>query len=262
MSSKSQNNKNINRRCDPSLFKTECVVLSDGGVGKVEKVEKGLNKLTKLGVEKKEKVTKEKKEKVKKESKPKKEKVQHTVEPFIISSSYIEQLKRERFTRNKDDPRTIQNMQRTLAFEKFENKEKLHSNLMCTKACKRVLKREHHKSYGVCNYPDCSFAHSLQQFRFADCVFGEYCRKPDCGFKHASESAAEYCKRTGKTIPDLPETHEQSYQPKPFVKRDNQSRQETNKEKNEKKIRPVFKPVRPVIPKRNFNKENSRFYKK
>lgn len=78
-----------------------------------------------------------------------------------------------------------------------------------TQPCAFVERKGYPDSFGICSRKSCSYAHSLQELRFASCNFGDGCyRQFDndriCTFKHPSETIDEYYTRIGKKVPYLP----------------------------------------------------------
>lgn len=117
---------------------------------------------------------------------------------FRVATSYAEYLAYEA---NK-----TQNENRSKGFERLENQHELASTLKYTKPCRNVAKVN--GVYGVCTRPICTFAHSLTELQVPQCAFGNYCRLPNCRFSHPGESKERYYERTGISVPDLPETSE------------------------------------------------------
>jgi len=89
----------------------------------------------------------------------------------------------------------------------------------CTKACTRALLQENGR-YGVCTKPSCTFAHSLDELRDTMCRFDASCRTINgtrrndwtidtsnvCKYRHSIESKEAWFRRTGQSIPALPQT--------------------------------------------------------
>ena len=98
--------------------------------------------------------------------------------------------------------------------------EEMIAKFKCTKPCDRVVRilknPEGHPigPHGVCTREQCTFAHSMQEFRLVPCRFGDRCYKDDCYFFHPEETVATYHKRMGKEMPDLPQTGEGVRKPK------------------------------------------------
>lgn len=105
--------------------------------------------------------------------------------------------------------------QRAQAFETLANKGTMSTQLVKTKMCRNVLE------YGECKRRVCTFAHSPEELRPANCFFGAECRfihsktKP-CAFLHPGETNQQFLVRTGQakstTRPQV-----QPHQPRPFV---------------------------------------------
>ena len=94
--------------------------------------------------------------------------------------------------------------QRTKAFQTLSDKTEVRSHLSCTKGCKHVYKLPD-GTYSQCTFPNCTFAHSMEQLKTPRCLFPT-CRKSQCSFKHSSETKEEWLKRTRIILPDLPPT--------------------------------------------------------
>jgi hypothetical protein len=142
---------------------------------------------------------------------------------FVVASSYAETRQNRRrnqnFT-NGDDPRSQ-------AFAKMEDKETVAKTLTCTRACNNVKRSSPDKDFGVCYREKCSFAHCLDELNDPMCGFDATCRfrwgKPRrdgtinhsamCMFRHSDEVREDWIKRTGRSLPDLPETDEKTRQP-------------------------------------------------
>lgn len=86
-----------------------------------------------------------------------------------------------------------------------------------TKPCKNVT------DYGICTRQACTFAHSLEEWVPPPCGFGRKCYRQSgkkdfntglvlpntrCQFKHPDETTEEYFKRTDTSLPNLPQTSE------------------------------------------------------
>ncbi len=131
----------------------------------------------------------------------------------------IQKKRREheaRLTRSDHEEVNVRNSARSVAFAKLENKEELAVNLRCTKACRNVVPTPEQIAtmdwpYGVCTREFCLFAHSFQEFRYPQCVFGAECNRwffgsNCCRFQHPGEDASDFRTRTGFVLPDLPPT--------------------------------------------------------
>ena len=130
---------------------------------------------------------------------------------FIASTSYIDE---------------VRNNRRKYTPNRFSTKGSVSTNLTATKACKNVLTLRNGK-YGVCERVECTFAHSLSELRDPQCTFDLNCRfrngRPSvngtidsdakCMFRHSDETRAEWLNRTGREIPNLPETSENTRKP-------------------------------------------------
>lgn len=93
------------------------------------------------------------------------------------------------------------------------------ARLKCTKACVNVVgKRGDVGEYGVCTRVGCTFAHGLDEYNIAQCLYGEKCRrKASCTFKHPQETDSDYFDRTRSVPPDLPYESEKYYKPEHSV---------------------------------------------
>lgn len=142
---------------------------------------------------------------------------------FVVGTSYEETRQNHRrnqnFT-NGDDPRSR-------AFAKMEDKETVAKTLTCTRACNNVKRDSPDKEFGICYRENCSFAHCLGELNDPMCGFDSTCRfrwgkpqrdgtvnaKAKCMFRHSDETREDWIKRTGRTLPDLPETDEKTRKP-------------------------------------------------
>ena len=81
------------------------------------------------------------------------------------------------------------------AYQLLSNKKLLKNNLYKTSMCTNKN----------CNVVNCPFAHSTNELRIRNCIFGNEClfihstNKP-CRFKHPNESKSDYFKRTQSPI--------------------------------------------------------------
>jgi hypothetical protein len=142
---------------------------------------------------------------------------------FVVGSSYEETRPNRRCNQNftnGDDPRSR-------AFTKMEDKETVAKTLTCTRACNNVKRDSPDKEFGVCHRENCSFAHCLGELNDPMCGFDSTCRfrwgkpqrdgtvnaKAKCMFRHSDETREDWIKRTGRTLPDLPETDEKTRKP-------------------------------------------------
>lgn len=84
----------------------------------------------------------------------------------------------------------VKNLDRTTGFQKFADKKELGQKLAKTVMCKNILTR------GKCYRKDCPFAHSQDEMKIPECIFGENCtRKEICKFIHPDETKEEYQRR-------------------------------------------------------------------
>tara|TARA_Y100000996_G_scaffold318578_1_gene254699 strand:+ start:664 stop:1125 length:462 start_codon:yes stop_codon:yes gene_type:complete len=86
---------------------------------------------------------------------------------------------------------------RTKAFYILQNKKLMSNNLKNTKLCK----------FGKnCQRSICHFAHSLEDLKPAQCIFGNACnfqksKTKICGFIHPNETIDQFIERTGLELP-------------------------------------------------------------
>lgn len=87
--------------------------------------------------------------------------------------------------------------------------------LRYTQPCFRVKKKSE-GDYTYCTIQNCQYAHSIEDFRYLPCMYGETCRYKDttCKFYHDGYETKKACSiRTGRPYPDLPLTSEKTYRP-------------------------------------------------
>ena len=106
----------------------------------------------------------------------------------------------------------------------FPNKDNISKTLSCTRVCNNVKRASPEDEYSICYRENCSFAHSLDEFKDTMCGFDKVCRfrkgtlLPDgtydknivCMFRHSDESSDFWMNRTRRTLPDLPQTSEKT----------------------------------------------------
>lgn len=162
--------------------------------------------------------TPKKSKKAKRAKKPK-------AETFIIASSYND-VRNSRAQYNQTESSNKSNYQ-SQVFAKTSDKEELAKTLQCTRACNYVTQKTPNGNYGVCYRQKCSFAHSLDELKDPFCRFNESCRFKDgkilrdgsidvntkCKFRHTGETRDEWVQRTGSSLPDLPQTNENTRKP-------------------------------------------------
>ena len=120
------------------------------------------------------------------------------------------------------------NMKNRNSFLPFHNRGPIPtqstSNLSCTRACFNVTRKTSEGAYGTCNRTACNFAHSLEELNDPMCNFDSRCRfrwdrngqkspRSRCQHRHSDETREEWLKRTGRTLPDLPQTCEHTRNP-------------------------------------------------
>lgn len=159
---------------------------------------------------------------LKKSKLKKNKKTTNDVTKFFLSTSYneVRMNKRPTMVNNSSDDRSN-------AFSTLENKEKIAKSLFCTRPCNNVKRENQDSPYGCCYRETCSFAHSMSEINDPMCSFDITCRfrwgkpqrdgpiddKTKCQFRHSDETRQEWVKRTGRTLPDLPETSENTRKP-------------------------------------------------
>lgn len=147
-----------------------------------------------------------------------------------------------------------------------------YSHLRYTKPCHKVVQLENDPCcgneveptlFGVCNNPNCTYAHSLAEFRIPSCRYNEWCKRKfgaysfedgwkkfdqslKCCFIHPDESEAMYYYRTGLQRPNLPADNSESYKPDYSKVKVEENVGEEKKEKREKKV-VISKPI-PATP--------------
>jgi hypothetical protein len=111
----------------------------------------------------------------------------------------------------RDDPRSK-------AFAKMADKKSLSVTLAGTKACNNVVPNAA-GGYTVCTRSMCTYAHSLDELKVANCTFDDNCRmfygkydshgltirNSQCKFLHTGESLQDWSNRTGSNMPNLPQ---------------------------------------------------------
>ena len=143
--------------------------------------------------------------------------------PDWNKKDYINQLRQpyREHSYSRRPPRPRRQNQRT----PFKPPERTPQSLEYTRPCKHVVENKKDDKYGVCYREKCTFAHSLDELKLAECSFGDNCmfieekldfrtnRIKICMFKHPFETKDEYFRRTGKQI-DLPKTALETRKPK------------------------------------------------
>ena len=153
---------------------------------------------------------------------PKTKQKQKKVIRFIVASSYNDEKRNHRHPQYQtgDDPRSH-------AFAKMDDKDAMAKSLVGTRACNHVKRGSPDDEFGVCYRMVCTFAHSLLELNDPMCGFDDTCRfmngkprrdgtidkKTKCKFRHSNETRDDWVKRTGRTLPDLPETNEKTRKP-------------------------------------------------
>jgi hypothetical protein len=139
---------------------------------------------------------------------------------FVISSSYKDVKALKYNNLKSEDPRSR-------IFAHMDDKEIVAKSLTCTKACKNVIRNYTTEEFGVCHRETCSFAHCLEELEDPMCAFDSVCRfrwgktqrdgyintRGKCMYRHPDETRDDWVKRTGHSLPDLPETADKTRKP-------------------------------------------------
>ena len=75
------------------------------------------------------------------------------------------------------------------------NKMNISKHLKKTKFCNIFIQE------GKCDRKVCNFAHTIEEFNFPSCAFGDNCKVKFCKFKHKKESLDEYKNRIDFKVP-------------------------------------------------------------
>lgn len=75
------------------------------------------------------------------------------------------------------------------------NKMNISKHLKKTKFCNIFIQE------GKCDRKVCNFAHSMEEYNFPSCAFGNNCKVKNCKFKHTEELLDEYKKRIEFKVP-------------------------------------------------------------
>lgn len=84
---------------------------------------------------------------------------------------------------------------RNEGFYILANKMNISKHLKKTKFCNIFIQE------GECNRKICNFAHSMEEYNFPSCAFGDNCKVDKCRFKHPFENTDEYKKRIDFKLP-------------------------------------------------------------
>jgi len=75
------------------------------------------------------------------------------------------------------------------------NKMNISKHLKKTKFCNIFIQE------GKCDRKVCNFAHSMEEYNFPSCAFGDNCKVKNCRFKHTGELLDDYKKRIDFKLP-------------------------------------------------------------
>jgi hypothetical protein len=152
---------------------------------------------------------------------------------FVVSTSYSEQRDQELENQWKtvvescdQTPLPLFTDPRSDAFVLLNDKISTRNRLLRTKICNNIQPNERGE-FGVCFRKYCDFAHSLEELKDPMCLFDSNCRNlqgrinrdgsiqpnSQCSFRHGFETREEWLTRTGKTLPILPRTSENTRKP-------------------------------------------------
>jgi hypothetical protein len=95
---------------------------------------------------------------------------------------------------NFKDIKDIKN--RNEGFYILANKNNISKHLKKTKFCNIFIQE------GKCSRKVCNFAHSMEEYNFPCCAFGDNCKVKKCRFKHPFENLNEYKVRINFKLPD------------------------------------------------------------
>lgn len=84
---------------------------------------------------------------------------------------------------------------RNEGFYILANKINISKHLIKTKFCNIFIQE------GKCNRDVCNFAHSMEEYNFPSCAFGDKCKVEKCKFKHPFEKIEDYKKRIDFKLP-------------------------------------------------------------
>jgi hypothetical protein len=86
-------------------------------------------------------------------------------------------------------------LKRNDGFYILANKVNISKHLKKTKFCNIFIQE------GTCNRKICNFAHSVDEFNFPCCAFGNNCKINNCKFKHPCERLDDYKTRINFEVP-------------------------------------------------------------
>ncbi len=96
---------------------------------------------------------------------------------------------------NNDKSNNFTREKRNEGFYILANKMNISKHLKKTKFCNIYIQEGH------CDRKVCNFAHSMDEFNFPMCAFGDNCKVKNCRFKHPAENLDEYKKRIDFKLP-------------------------------------------------------------
>lgn len=104
-----------------------------------------------------------------------------------------ESIKNIKINNNDNEPKDRE--KRNEGFCILANKMNISKHLKKTKFCNIFIQE------GKCDRKVCNFAHSMEEYNFPSCAFGDNCKVKNCRFKHTGELLDEYKKRIDFKIP-------------------------------------------------------------
>ena len=87
-------------------------------------------------------------------------------------------------------------LKRNEGFYILANKINISKHLKKTKFCNIFIQE------GTCNRKVCNFAHSIDEYNFPSCAFGNNCKINNCKFKHTCETIEDYKSRVNFKLPE------------------------------------------------------------
>ena len=95
----------------------------------------------------------------------------------------------------KDNDGNFTKEKRNEGFCILASKMNISKHLKNTKFCNIFIQE------GKCDRKVCNFAHSVEEYTFPSCAFGDNCKVKNCRFKHTTENLEEYKKRVDFKVP-------------------------------------------------------------
>lgn len=96
---------------------------------------------------------------------------------------------------NNDENFNNKFLKRNEGFYILANKINISKHLKKTKFCNIFIQE------GSCNRKVCNFAHSIDEYNFPSCAFGNNCKIDNCKFKHPCETIEDYKSRVNFKVP-------------------------------------------------------------